>query len=713
MSVSSLLLRSSIAGLACLSLLVTKVTGATYELQDTYAGPSFFDAFNFFTGHDPTNGFVSYVDEATALSSGLLIIPSSDLSPAVFGVDYTNTLSTYTSRGRASVRISSKQSYTHALIISDIAHMPGGICGTWPAHWTLGPNWPTNGEIDIIEGVNNAAVNLMSLHTSPGCTDAGANEVGTLQTSNCDTSVNFNSGCGVTADTTASYGSGFNGGSGGVYATEWTSSYIKIWFFPTGSVPADIAAGIPDPTGWGLPQANFAGTCDIDSHFKDHNIIFDTTFCGDYGNAEWNNNAACQAIAGAGSTCNSYVANNPSAFANAFWSVNSIKVYQQSGNSSFSSTTTAPPTSSSTPLSSILAPGMGDSTASLPTSGNFTRPGATSTTSSAPYQAATASSAAPTTTNPSSIGAFIYIGCLGSTSGFSSFIQVENNPLMTLDLCTTQCSNSQFMGVFNTICFCADTIDSGTSIAAADGLQCKNPCPGNLNELCGGSRSTSRLAVRQASNGILLTVYENTNFALVSVPPASATFGYGMGGGAAVSAITSIVLATSYVDVCDVCLGGYQSIMYTTTIAQCGCVANEHAGLLSYGAMSSAPHVPMTAVETVCSSCGSNGAAATVTVTLPAAVVAIASVSSILATATVTGAVAGNIVEEAAGVAAFANSTVCGGCAAATGVAGVAGVTVTTTGGLALFTGGGAGAGSFSGSMLGLVVGGAAAMLML
>lgn len=31
--------------------------------------------------------------------------------------------------------------------------------------WTLGPDWPNNGEIDIIEGVNSELVNSMALHT--------------------------------------------------------------------------------------------------------------------------------------------------------------------------------------------------------------------------------------------------------------------------------------------------------------------------------------------------------------------------------------------------------------------------------------------------------------------------------------------------------------------------------------------------------------------
>jgi len=56
------------------------------------------------------------------------------------------------SRGRDSIRISSKRAFDESVVIIDLEHMPHG-CGTWPAFWTRsqdGP-WPTGGEIDIIE----------------------------------------------------------------------------------------------------------------------------------------------------------------------------------------------------------------------------------------------------------------------------------------------------------------------------------------------------------------------------------------------------------------------------------------------------------------------------------------------------------------------------------------------------------------------------------
>lgn len=39
-----------------------------YSLQDTYAGTTFFDNFDFFTNDDPTHRSVGYVSKATASS---------------------------------------------------------------------------------------------------------------------------------------------------------------------------------------------------------------------------------------------------------------------------------------------------------------------------------------------------------------------------------------------------------------------------------------------------------------------------------------------------------------------------------------------------------------------------------------------------------------------------------------------------------------------
>jgi hypothetical protein len=76
---------------------------------------------------DPTNGYVSYVDEITAQNDGLI---SNNNGSIYIGVDSTNLAS---GSGRSSVRVSSKKTYNHGLFVLDLAHMPGGICGTWPA----------------------------------------------------------------------------------------------------------------------------------------------------------------------------------------------------------------------------------------------------------------------------------------------------------------------------------------------------------------------------------------------------------------------------------------------------------------------------------------------------------------------------------------------------------------------------------------------------
>jgi beta-glucanase (GH16 family) len=271
---------------------------------------------------------VSYVDQSTATNNGLI---SAGGGSVYIGVDHSNT----TTSGRQSVRLEGTKTYTHGLVILDLEHMPGSVCGTWPAFWMLGGNWPDNGEIDIIEGVNTQSTNHMALHTSDGCSINDSGFSGYLSTSNCYAEAEGqypNSGCAIEGSTTQSYGDGFNQAGGGVYATEWTSDAINVWFFPNSSVPSDITSGSPDPTGWGTPAASFGG-CDIDSHFNELQLVFDITFCGYWaGDAAAWSSSTCSSYA---STCNDYVSANPSAFQETYWEINSLKVYQDSSSSEY------------------------------------------------------------------------------------------------------------------------------------------------------------------------------------------------------------------------------------------------------------------------------------------------------------------------------------------------------------------------------------------
>jgi len=205
--------------------------------------------------------------------------------------------------------------------------MPTG-CGVWPAFWMFGPNWPLSGEIDIIEGVNNQATNQITLHTAPGCTIANPNsQFGTNTLSNnCNAGSAFE-GCSVSTGNPTNFGAGFNSVGGGTYAMQWASSGIYVWFWQRGQVPGDILADEPNTWGWGQPLATFEGAgsgCDFNQMFKSQNLVFDTTFCGAWAGQAWSGSQC----AGLAPTCEDYVALNPGAFTEAFWAIESVKVYQ-------------------------------------------------------------------------------------------------------------------------------------------------------------------------------------------------------------------------------------------------------------------------------------------------------------------------------------------------------------------------------------------------
>ena len=96
----------------------TKYPAASYSLVKSYCnGGSFFDEFNFFTGDDPTHGFVQYVDRTTAASGGLI----SEKNGVVYlAPDSKNVAPS----GRKSVRLESVDSFNEVLIIADFSHIP-------------------------------------------------------------------------------------------------------------------------------------------------------------------------------------------------------------------------------------------------------------------------------------------------------------------------------------------------------------------------------------------------------------------------------------------------------------------------------------------------------------------------------------------------------------------------------------------------------------
>lgn len=366
---------ATIASLAAISSAQTKSARSTgaYTLTDDITYDTFFDAFNWFDGSDPTQGFVQYQGMSSAIDKGLVGYLN-DTRSVFLGVDHT----TKDPKGRASVRLESKKFWNQGLMIVDVHHMPLSECGTWPALWLLGSDgtgskedmsgWPEWGEVDIMEGVNDDEYNAVTLHTSEGCTventtqsaasgssdlDTSAPFTGFLATGDCDVKAANqakNVGCSIKAPKTLSgaqmgatdasnehvelpsYGTKFNAAGGGVYAFEWTATSMSAWFIPRDSPLHASATSInPDPSQWGTPIAHFAGKgCDYNEKFKNLKLIINTTFCGEWAGDEKVWGKTCAKKTGY-PKCNDYVRDHPEAFTEAYWEIAGVKWFKKDG----------------------------------------------------------------------------------------------------------------------------------------------------------------------------------------------------------------------------------------------------------------------------------------------------------------------------------------------------------------------------------------------
>ncbi|KAF8075109.1 concanavalin A-like lectin/glucanase domain-containing protein [Lyophyllum atratum] len=253
--------------------------GKTWKQVDKFQGEGLLKDWDFYNKPDPTHGLVNYQDAASAKSKGLAVVKDGQV---ILSVDDTTHLRP--GEKRDSVRINSKKTYNGGLFIADFAAMPVG-CSVWPAWWSVGPNWPSGGEIDVLEGVHNQDTNQYTLHTGDGCTlDKSVKATGRALGTQCASSNGDNSGCAFKDTDNRSYGKGFNGAGGGIYAHLWDSSGIKIWHFARDEIPKDITGGKPNPSAWPTPAAQFAASaCDVGKHFHEHSLTIDTTLCGDLG----------------------------------------------------------------------------------------------------------------------------------------------------------------------------------------------------------------------------------------------------------------------------------------------------------------------------------------------------------------------------------------------------------------------------------------------
>ncbi|CAL1698331.1 unnamed protein product [Somion occarium] len=311
--------------LATLLYLAPAALAANFTLVKQYAGQDFFNDWDFTDNFDnTTNGDINYVPQST--QPQLAYIDSNQR--AIIKVDNTSVVA-YPNK-RNSIRINSKDFYEAGTVwVFDAVHLPYG-CAVWPSFWTKGADWPRQGEIDIVEGINTQTSNQMALHTFNGCNAAsGTNQKGKVGTTNCNDTTG--AGCTVTETTDNSYGASFASAGGGVWAAQFDATGIYIWFWNRASVPTSITTATDsiDISQWGAPSAAYpSSSCDIGKFFGAQQMVIDITLCGDWAGVPSLYQPVCGGD-GAADGCyrNSVINAGSPNFDNAYFEINYIKAF--------------------------------------------------------------------------------------------------------------------------------------------------------------------------------------------------------------------------------------------------------------------------------------------------------------------------------------------------------------------------------------------------
>ncbi|KAI1107119.1 hypothetical protein F4804DRAFT_298619 [Jackrogersella minutella] len=444
----------------------------SYQVSEVYNSTNFFEKFDFYTGTDPNGGYVQYQSQSNAQNLGLVEYQDGEV---YIGVDHTNGDYSPSGVGRKSVRLESKNVYNHGLVIADFTHLPKPVCGSWPAFWFFGEPWPTKGEIDIYENWNDLTFNRHTAHVnSPDvvgdCTLVSDDMTSTIDSSNC---YDFSQGQYDYQGCSASeYSTNFGSSSGGIYAMEWTSDYLKIWDWSRTAAPADILNGNPSPSlAWGTPTYMIQ-QCNIDEAFKDMNMVLNVDFCAVAGQPDkWGE--SCEAKTGY-ATCPEYVAKKNDDFADANFKIKDIKIYQlEDVQTSSSTSSTISSTSSST--STISTASSNVSSTTLSTSSVST------TSSSISFTNSTSASIS------SSVGSYI-TGTLSFSNATAS------------GLSSTTLTGSNSVSVTT-----ASSASYSTASTASDDDSCTDDNEGSSSSYAASSTASVSVTTTESSGNSLVT----------------------------------------------------------------------------------------------------------------------------------------------------------------------------------------------------------------
>ncbi|KAJ3832919.1 concanavalin A-like lectin/glucanase domain-containing protein [Lentinula raphanica] len=319
---------------------LTTTSAQTYTLSQNLSGSNFLSGFKYNESLIDYNNFgnVHFLSQSDAVSNNLTYVDTN--GHVIIKVDNTTDANGDTTFGRNSVYLESNNAMTiGSLLVLDAVHIPYG-CSVWPSLFTQGQDWPTNGEIDLVENVNLATTNQYSLHAgSSSCvqsSSATSNQTGTTTSTNCTVvpSEDENTGCVVEDNQSNSFGAGFAENNGGVYAVLWDDSGIAMWFFNRSSIPSDLSSAEPDPSSWSTASAWYpASGCSPTSAFGAQTITLYIDICGAFAGDTTVFDETCSSVA---SNCTSLV-QTASNYDNAYWEINYLRVFTTGSSSTNSS----------------------------------------------------------------------------------------------------------------------------------------------------------------------------------------------------------------------------------------------------------------------------------------------------------------------------------------------------------------------------------------